>query len=280
MGSGGGGGSSTFAGLSDVSFTNLTDDDFAQYDATAQKWKNVAITGVSVQPVIYSTEEREVGVWTDSKPLYQKTYTALLSGNSALIDISSLGAENAWAVDGYYDIGVTRLGLNEWITSDAYTKTHVNPGSAYLNIDCTCSVSPNATVVITIQYTKTTDAPGSGTWTPQGVPAVHYSTDEQVVGTWIDGSTVYEKTITISGVVSGITQISMSGIKDFISYSGYIKDNWNPASLLPIPRVASDGNNVGIGNVYADYFTLIVPSAFGSRLYDPIITIRYTKSST
>ena len=27
-----------------------------------------------IQPVIYSTEEREIGVWTDGKPLYQKTW--------------------------------------------------------------------------------------------------------------------------------------------------------------------------------------------------------------
>ena len=48
---------------------------------------------------------------------------------------------------------------------------------------------------LTMQYTKTTDTAGSGKWTPQGVPAIHYSTDEQVIGTWIDGSTLYEKTI-------------------------------------------------------------------------------------
>ena len=50
-------------------------------------------------------------------------------------------------------------------------------------------------VVFTLIYTKTTDTAGSGQWTPQGVPAHHYSEDEQVVGTWIDGSTVYEKVI-------------------------------------------------------------------------------------
>ncbi len=111
------------------------------------------------------------------------------------------------------------------------------------------------------------------------VPPDIYSTDEHVVGTWIDGSIVYEKTIAISGVVSGVYTISMSGIKDFISYSGYIKDNWTPASLLPIPRVASDGNNIGIGNIYSNYFNLIIPPAFGNRLYDPIIIIRYTKNT-
>ena len=47
--------------------------------------------------------------------------------------------------------------------------------------------------ILTIWYTKDSDTAGSGSWTPSGVPAVHYSTDEQVVGTWIDGRTIYQK---------------------------------------------------------------------------------------
>lgn len=111
------------------------------------------------------------------------------------------------------------------------------------------------------------------------VPYFHvYTTTEQPVGRWIDESTVYEKTFVISGVVTGSIQISISGIKDFIFYSGYLRDNWTPASILPIPRVASDGNNIGISNIFSDYFTVNIPSAFGSRLYDLHITIRYTKN--
>ena len=55
--------------------------------------------------------------------------------------------------------------------------------------------SSDATVnYITLRYTKTTDAPGSGKWTPQGVPAIHYSENEAVVGTWINGKTLYART--------------------------------------------------------------------------------------
>ncbi len=72
---------------------------------------------------------------------------------------------------------------------------------------CGFSVIPNATYLyaylygctisdayITIQYTKTTDVAGSGNWNTDGVPTVHYSTSEQVIGTWIDGKPLYEKT--------------------------------------------------------------------------------------
>lgn len=40
------------------------------------------------------------------------------------------------------------------------------------------------------------------------VDPVHYSTDEQVIGTWIDGSTLYQKTVTTGGnVPTGATLI-------------------------------------------------------------------------
>ncbi len=38
------------------------------------------------------------------------------------------------------------------------------------------------------------DIHGSGTWTPEGQLVHHYSTSEKIVGTWIDGSTIYERT--------------------------------------------------------------------------------------
>ena len=56
----------------------------------------------------------------------------------------------------------------------------------------------SSSATVTIRYTKTTDQAGSGQWTPQGVPAVHYSEDEHIIGTWIDGSTLYEKTVHFS----------------------------------------------------------------------------------
>lgn len=41
-----------------------------------------------------------------------------------------------------------------------------------------------------------------------GQPALNYSTDEQVVGTWVDGSTLYQKMVTTGGSVpSGATLI-------------------------------------------------------------------------
>lgn len=184
---------------------------WADYNALTTEEKNngtiylitdVNGDGQSFQPVIFSLEERCIGVWFDGKPLYQKTFykTGTTSlGTSYQFDCSDLNIDSvSFVSDGSFaiqDNGSVR----------AMDYTHKN-GAAY---GCQFSYSPSVititlnnsggwvfyTVCATINYTKTTDAPGSGTWTPQGVPAIHYSTDEHVVGTWIDGSTIYERTV-------------------------------------------------------------------------------------
>lgn len=190
-GGGGGGGSSTLAGLTDVNLATPADGQFLVYDETNEEWVNGNIAGVNLQPVIYSTEEREVGVWTDGKPLYQKTF--LLSLKTIRI--------SQWTSTGINATGIERL--VDCCLYYASTGASYYPQYSRLNanaVEVYGVVSEYSYDAVTLQYTKTTDAPGSGTWTPQGVPAVHYSTDEQVVGT-INGTTLYEKLVTTNGAV-------------------------------------------------------------------------------
>ena len=50
----------------------------------------------------------------------------------------------------------------------------------------------------TIKYTKTTDVAGAGLFVPSGIMAVHYSTTEQIIGTWL-GETLYQKVVATGG---------------------------------------------------------------------------------
>lgn len=160
-----------------------------------------------LQPVIYSTEEREIGVWVDGKPLYQKTLVVdgqdILSGNTT-IDHNISNIDTTVSIDGFVNMNWSGNG-GEPLFSNALDGSNFSPtwGITVKDLDnttITFTIGSNryaqgiANVVITLRYTKTTDIPGSGTWTPDGAYAHHYSTDEKVVGTWIDGSTLYEKT--------------------------------------------------------------------------------------
>lgn len=147
-------------------------------------------------PVIYSIEEREVGVWIDGKPLYQKSisFDNTSSANLA-IDVTSLSIDKlpefriwnknaGYQVNSYYDTSIDYI--NTYYDETGYI--HIRRSSGEFA----------GTGYVTLLYTKTTDTPGSGKYNALGVPTVHYSTDEQIVGTWIDGKTLYQKTCNVT----------------------------------------------------------------------------------
>ena len=280
MGSGGGGGSSTFAGLTDVAFSNLSDDDFAKYDATAQKWKNVAITGVSVQPVIYSTEEREIGVWTDGKPLYQKTLVLEQSFSTNTwysIDFGTGNELKTVVYAAFVHTNGTTVTIPYFRSTNEYTTGDIS-GSLFEGLFK--GLASIVKMIATVQYTKTTDTPGSGAWTPSGVPAVHYSTDEQVVGTNESGETLYEKRIVIQNVTSNKNPFILIPSASMPSYD----------KLENIKAVYDDGDGgVFTENTYINsnsiVLTWLADGAIYSVLYWGVsasytvkITLQYTKS--
>ena len=150
-------------------------------------------------PTLYSERERQVGVWTDGRPLYQKTFyvnelanngTKTIAHNISNIDIANMGeAKGVIKHTSGYAISIPKVSDNSTNFQIFFEITYTNVIIYSRNLD-----GRNFSGYITIQYTKTTDQPGSATWTPEGQLAHHYSTSEKIVGTWIDGSTVYERT--------------------------------------------------------------------------------------
>ena len=270
----------------------------AEYDALIQAGtvdpdafyfiKDTNGDGQSFQPVIYSLEEREVGVWADGRPLYEKTYynagaitgvVAIPHGISDLERVVSFRGSvldsNATPAD-YTRYALPRVAVDGYnIGLDVVSDTDIRV--AVPNIFGTRLYG----WYVTIQYIKSSDTPGSGTWTPQGVPAVHYSTDEQVVGTWIDGSTVYEKTFNITTLNSGLNSIphNISNIGDVINIEGTaIRSN---GAVQPLGFISSANNygwNVTVYDFTSSNFSLEVGGQLS--LSKVIITVRYTKAST
>lgn len=188
-------------------------------------------------PTIYSEEEREVGVWKDGKPLYQKT-----------IDFGALPNNTSkFVASGLTGVSVKSI-FGTAIASDGFTVTVPHAElSGTGSIDVSYLADNNVRIstdydyseyssCITLQYTKTTDTAGSGTWTPTGEIAHHYSTDEQIIGTWIDGSTLYERTITgfsltLQSGVAKDTEVDISYVSKLISVDALENDD---ISVLPV----------------------------------------------
>ena len=116
----------------------------------------------------YSTSEQIVGVWTDGKPVYQVTYVnATTQTGSFDVTIESNFTSNRnvekivkllgtqCRTDALYCYGVTAPTTNDVV--------RVNNGTLMFHFSGT---SAYWYVITTVQYTKTTDAAGSGVTTP------------------------------------------------------------------------------------------------------------------
>ena len=115
--------------------------------------------------------------------------------------------------------------------------------------------SYTVTCIITVLYTKDDEVPGCGNWTTSGVPAVHYSYDEQVIGTWIDGKTIYQKAFNISQIIirpagTVISDISIANIDTLISGIGTLAlttpKQSSPLSVYPANNQLNASSNIAI----------------------------------
>ena len=152
------------------------------------------VEGDKYAPIIYSLDERVVGVFTDGKPLYQKTIHKTNVTPSSTDTVLVLASEISPNLDSVRRISgmFGRMQVNSSpYGTDGYNVVW-GTGSTYYHYNWYNENAPH--VWLTYQYTKTTDVPGSGHWGTDGVPMVHYDGTEKVVGTWF-GETLYEKTI-------------------------------------------------------------------------------------
>lgn len=159
-------------------------------DVYPQAGNLVSIVNAFNRGDIYSTNEKMIGQWIDGKPLYQCVLTGTVKKvdwntfqhNIANIDTpvsieAYIMIPNSQSVPYIYSVG---RNSNEGMTA-CFGKTtfEITVSSGYIS----------HVVTAIVRYTKTTDTAisiGSET---------EYSTDEKVVGTWIDGRPIYQKTI-------------------------------------------------------------------------------------
>ena len=223
----------------------------------------IALPDVVYLPEIYSTEERQIGVWINGKPLYQRTYTGSWSIN----------INGAWVNTGINISGVEFL-VGGWCGASTFKNNFcLLKNGNNLNITSIYSSGGTLTVTqITIQYTKTTDVAGSGIYTPNGALSERYSTDEQIIGTWL-GETLYRKVIPITAEWSFVantwvkSNIQRGSIKAIIN--GRIEIFYNDVYSLHFVQLGFVDNMIA-GNSFRSFSA----AANGSNLI-----IEYTKNS-
>lgn len=107
----------------------------------------------------------------------------------------------------------------------------------------------------------------------------NYSTTEHEIGTWIDGSTLYEKTIDCGALPNATSKNVLHGIsnlKRIVEYKGYSYSITN-ANSLPVP-FATNTIFARVNSNGTDYITISTGSDL-SAYNETYVTIRYTKTA-
>lgn len=144
---GGSGGSSALADMTDVSFSNLKENDFLKYNGSV--WIN------SDNLYEYSMEEKVVGKWIDGKPIYEK----VIHVENFIIGNNEIPLENLDTIINYSGnlILTDYPGYKRvfpYIQNNSQSKVVIN---LYNNTKIVvASAFKCNTINIIIQYTKTT----------------------------------------------------------------------------------------------------------------------------
>ena len=148
---------------------------------------------------LYSTTERVIGQWIDGKPLYQKTI-AITSGmpssggrtefNHNIENIDYIVSQRARIIYPESMVGMecdsVYIDGPDSLSNTQIAMVAVNSTKIILKNTKTLA---NTELYVTLQYTKTTDSAVESYGTD-----TTYSTDEHVVGSWVDGRPVYQLT--------------------------------------------------------------------------------------
>lgn len=208
-------------------------------------------------PVIYSDTEREIGVWRDGKPLYQKTFrpTSPTEANTAQVvqDISSLNIDVPVNLFG----NISNVPINWTLDSSNGVSCFITSAKTGIAMKVINSLLTNITCNITIQYTKTTDTAGSGKYTTLGTPSVHYDGEERVIGTWF-GKPLYRKVFTISNTIANVQTNTWTAIPDI--------DDSNMKSVIKCTLIYWDSGTDGNITVNYDLLASTNRTYFNNKL--------------
>lgn len=222
----------------------------------------------------YSEEETCIGRYINGKPIYRK----MLNGtNDRNVDVRDLNIDNLIFADIICSNSSdnVKILLSSTTTSSHFRELWFEDGYIKYFMD-------NSVIVrkIILEYTKTTDT--AETPIPESVlptsliKGENYSTEEQVVGRWVDGRPVYQKTFVGNLAVNNILipNFNESGIT-IISTDGYAEnENTSGTSLGGIA-----GHGMWTFSVHcstSDY-NLVAYVGDALRAADYVITLRYVK---
>lgn len=207
---------------------------------------------------IYSTSEKVVGCWTDGRPIYQKVIAVTIPTTTSdgtmkettysigasvlkfieIYGITTMANNNADAMIVYKSPLGNSNGIDVFGCPNTYTtsseRNTIKIRNSYVNYGGSLGY-------VVAKYTKTTDSANSFNY---GDPN-DYSTTEKIVGTWVDGKPLYQKTINFGALPNATTKSvnhNISNISKIVLFKGWFANSDNSAWAY-IPYASGIENN-------------------------------------
>ena len=228
---------------------------------------------------LYSTTEKVVGCWTDGRPVYQKAVELGYGPAKGATKSYNLNVSNPMVYVScrvWYDWGTGTQG------NTPSPNAHVWLDNSNLYISSLNDTPFDACPFhVILQYTKTTDVANSFNYASEN----DYSTTEKIVGTWIDGKPLYQKTINFGSLPNKSEKTVSTGLPSATT---------RPVHLTGFARRSSDGRGFtlprssGTTALLIDLSIRIVSNIINvavdtvdnfSTCDESYITIQYTKTT-
>lgn len=188
------------------------------------------------------------------------------------IDVSELSVETIVGVNNIISDGGGDIAVEYRESVEKYAEEHGGSATSLNSLSDVTLTTPASGDALIYDGAKWVN--GDGT-------RHNYSTTEKVVGTWIDGSTIYEKTVNVPSITLGADIRVNHGISDFgslVGLEGHIKYD---SDWLPLPYFSLTASyQIMVGNFNATNFLYRAGDGFDvNKLSNFYVTVRYTKAS-
>lgn len=267
----------TLDNLTNVSISSLANNQILKYDSANQVWKNANETTPTTPSLDDLTNVTITSATADQVLKYDGSDWVNASVPAGATDLDDLT-----------DVDITTPSEGDTLVYDSTNSKWVNGAGGG-------GGSAKQTTVTQAQYDALVQAgtvdPTMEYFITDGIPASveyyhNYSTTEHIVGKWIDGSIIYEKTYT-NDFVQGSTyvdiDISNENIDTIFGCEGLLKASPEESiqQMVAIPYGATNLVYINIISTHDGYVRITRQQGhfYG---YTPTvwITIRYSKSST
>lgn len=147
---------------------------------------------------LYDTTEKVIGKWTDGRPLYQKTFSGTMPSSGTDLQLFSVTNYLVKDIEGYtlYDGTSPHMlmlpGISIYQSKTTNSGFYVYNNYLYLYLTDQNNYIYGRPYVITLRYTKSTDSANTFNYASEN----DYSTTEHIIGTWVNGETLYQRTFT------------------------------------------------------------------------------------